>query len=106
MKLELNKISKKLYRWIAIKLIDGEEKILKSITENFELDLEEQEIKQSLEEAKQKRKEFFDMCQENKKTIIQDRLERREEILEDQNILINRGLNKDNVTNLKRLNAK
>ena len=26
------------------------------------------------------------MCQENKKTIIQDRLERREEILEDQNI--------------------
>ena len=59
-----------------------------------------------LEEAKQKRKEFFDMCQENKKTIIQDRLERREEILEDHNILINRGLNKDNVTNLKRLNAK
>ena len=29
----------------------------------------------------------------------------QEEILEDENILFNRGLNKDNVTNLKRLNA-
>ena len=36
---EENKISKKLYRWIAIKLIDGEEKILKSIQENLELNL-------------------------------------------------------------------
>ena len=50
---EENKISKKLYRWIAIKLIDGEEKILKSIQENLELDLEEQEIQQSVIEAKE-----------------------------------------------------
>lgn len=50
---EKNKISKKLYRWIAIKLIDGEEKILKSIQENLELDLEEQEIQQSVIEAKE-----------------------------------------------------
>ena len=54
-----------------------------------------------LEEAKQKRKEFNDICQENKKDIIEDRLERREEILEDENILFNRGLNKDNVTERK-----
>jgi len=50
---EENKISKKLYRWIAIKLIDGEEKILKSIQENLELDLEEKEIQQSVMEAKE-----------------------------------------------------
>ena len=49
---EENKISKKLYRWIAIKLIDGEEKILKSIQENLELNLGEQEIRQSVIEAK------------------------------------------------------
>ena len=52
--IEEKEISEKMYRWIAIKLIDGEEKILKAITENFELDLEEQEIKQSVTEAKQK----------------------------------------------------
>ena len=51
---EENKISKKLYRWIAIKLIDGEEKILKSIQENLELNLGEQEIRQSVIEAKKK----------------------------------------------------
>ena len=50
---EKNKISKKLCRWIAIKLIDGEEKILKSIQENLEIDLEEQEIQQSVIEAKE-----------------------------------------------------
>ena len=50
---EENKISKKLYRWIAIKLIDGEEKILKSIQENLEIDLEEQGIQQSVIEAKE-----------------------------------------------------
>lgn len=50
---ERNKISKKLHRWIAIKLIDGEEKILKSIKENLELNLEEQEIQQSVVEAKE-----------------------------------------------------
>ena len=51
--IEENKISKKIYRWIAIKLIDGEEKILKSIQENLELDLEEKEIQQSVMEAKE-----------------------------------------------------
>lgn len=50
---EKNKISKKLCRWIAIKLIDGEEKILKSIQENLEIDLEEQGIQQSVIEAKE-----------------------------------------------------
>ena len=45
-------ISKKLYRWIAIKLIDGEEKILKSIQENLNLNLENEEISKSLSKVK------------------------------------------------------
>ena len=58
-----------------------------------------------MEEAKQKRKEFYELCQQNKRDLIQDQCDRREEILEDQNVFFNRGLNKDNVTNLKRINA-
>ena len=46
-------ISKKLYRWIAIKLIDGEEKILKSIQENLNLNLENEEISKSLSKVKE-----------------------------------------------------
>lgn len=57
----------------------------------------EKEKLKKLEDSNQKRKEFFD--------IIEDRLERREEILEDETILFNLGLNKDNITNLKRLNT-
>ena len=63
------------------------------------------EKKQKMEEAKQKRKEFYELCQQNKRDLIQDQCDRREEILEDQNVFFNRGLNKDNVTNLKRINA-
>ncbi len=36
---EENKISKKLYRWIAIKLIDGEEKNIKINTRKFRIRL-------------------------------------------------------------------
>ena len=46
-------ISKKLYRWIAIKLIDGEEKILKSIQKNLNLNLENKEILKSLSKVKE-----------------------------------------------------
>ena len=44
-------------------------KILKSITENFELDLEEQEIKQSLEEAK------YDIREKERKEKAEERKE-------------------------------
>ena len=46
-------ISEKLCRWIAIKLIDGEEKILNSIQENLDLDLKNKEISKSLIEVKE-----------------------------------------------------
>lgn len=76
---EKNKISKKLYRWIAIKLIDGEEKILKSIQENLELNLEEQEIQQSVIEAK-KNLETREITSKNfKDKIVADIMKKAEE---------------------------
>ena len=76
---EENKISKKLYRWIAIKLIDGEEKILKSIQENLELNLGEQEIRQSVIEAK-KNLETREITSKNfKDKIVADIMKKAEE---------------------------
>lgn len=76
---EEKKISKKLYRWIAIKLIDGEEKILKSIQENLELNLEEQEIQQSVIEAK-KNLETREITSKNfKDKIVTDIMKKAEE---------------------------
>lgn len=76
---EENKISKKLYRWIAIKLIDGEEKILKSIQENLELNLGEQEIRQSVIEAK-KNLERREITSKNfKDKIVADIMKKAEE---------------------------
>ena len=76
---EENKISKKLYRWIAIKLIDGEEKILKSIQENLELNLEKQEIRQSVIEAK-KNLETREITSKNfKDKIVADIMKKAEE---------------------------
>ena len=45
-------ISEKLYRWIAIKLIDGEEKILNSIQNKLKINLEERSIKACIENVK------------------------------------------------------
>ena len=44
--LEENKISEKLYRWISIKIIDGEEKILETIQQKFNINLEAENIKE------------------------------------------------------------
>ena len=76
---EENKISKKLYRWIAIKLIDGEEKILKSIQENLELDLEEQKIQQSVVEAKENLETREITSKNFKDKIVADIMKKAEE---------------------------
>ena len=76
---EKNKISKKLCRWIAIKLIDGEEKILKSIQENLELDLEDQEIQQSVIEAKENLKTREINSKNFKDKIVADIMKKAEE---------------------------
>ena len=41
-------ISEKMYRWVSIKLIDGEEKILKSIKENLKIDVKKEAISDEL----------------------------------------------------------
>ena len=51
--LEKGKISEKLYRWISLKLIDGEEKILKSIQENIGMDFDDEGVQKSLVDVKQ-----------------------------------------------------
>ena len=76
---EENKISKKLYRWIAIKLIDGEEKILKSIQENLELNLEEQEIRQLVVEAKENLETREITSKNFKDKIVADIMKKAEE---------------------------
>ena len=76
---EENKISKKLYRWIAIKLIDGEEKILKSIQENLEIDLEEQEIQQLVIEAKENLETREITSKNFKDKIVADIMKKAEE---------------------------
>lgn len=43
---EENKISEKLYRWISIKIIDGEEKILETIQQKFNINFEAENIKE------------------------------------------------------------
>ena len=52
-----NKISKKLYKWISIKLIDGEEKILNSIQNNLKIDFQNEVIQKCLTDVKQQLKE-------------------------------------------------
>ena len=76
---EKNKISKKLCRWIAIKLIDGEEKILKSIQENLEIDLEEQGIQQSVIEAKENLETREITSKNFKDKIVADIMKKAEE---------------------------
>ena len=76
---EKRNISERLYRWIAIKLIDGEKKILNSIQENLELNLEEQEIEQVVIEVKQNL-EKKDITSKNfKDKIVADIMKKAEE---------------------------
>ena len=51
--IENEKISKKLYKWISLKLIDGEEKILSSIKNYLSIDLENKDIQSCLSDVKQ-----------------------------------------------------
>ena len=44
------KISKKIYRWITIKIIDGESKILETIKNNFKIDFDNKELTKDIKE--------------------------------------------------------
>lgn len=55
--------------------------------------------------AKEKRNELFQKMLENKEQLKKEREYFRSEILETQNALLERSMNKDSVTDLKRVNA-
>ncbi len=57
------------------------------------------------EKEKEKRKEYYNLCQENKIENAKMLDERNESILEAENLFLTRGANKDNLTDLKRINA-
>ena len=76
-----NKIkSEKLYRWISIKLLDGEEKILNSIQENFKIDLEDIDIEESIEKAIENLEENGIKKNDFKNEIISSIVKKTEEI--------------------------
>ncbi len=78
-----DKVSKKLYRWIAIKLIDGEEKILSSIQKNLNINLQNQDIKEYLSNIKYELKKE-DISENNfKDKVVSDIMKKAEDITQD-----------------------
>jgi hypothetical protein len=65
----------------------------------------EKEKADQLENEKKKRIEKFKRAQLNKEEIAEDNEEYRQLILAEQKEILTRGANKDNMTNLKRVNA-
>ena len=65
----------------------------------------EKEKADQIENEKKKRNEKFKRAQLNKEEIAEDNEEYRQLILAEQKEILTRGANKDNMTNLKRVNA-
>lgn len=79
-KLKNDKISKKLFRWIAIKLIDGEEKILNSIQSKLNIDFENENIENCLYNVKENLKEENINQNNFKDKVVADIMEKAESI--------------------------
>jgi hypothetical protein len=92
---ELEKQNEKKRKQLLKKLKDYEKK-----KEEFD-----KEKLQEREKEKEKRREYYELCQENKIENAKMLQERNEAILEAENMFLSRGANKDNVTDLKRINA-
>ena len=78
--IENEKISKKLYKWISLKLIDGEEKILNSIKNNLSIDFENKDIQSCLSDAKQQLAEEGITTNNFKDKVVADIMKKAEEI--------------------------
>ena len=74
------KISEKLYKWISLKLIDGEEKILNSIKNHLNIDLENENIKSCLANVKQNLLEENITTNNFKDKIVADIMKRAEDV--------------------------
>ncbi len=65
----------------------------------------EKERSERIEKEKRRRKEYFDKCIKNKEELGNENDEYRQMILADQNEILKRGVNKDSLSELKRINA-
>ena len=74
------KISEKLYKWISLKLIDGEVKILNSIKNHLNIDLENENIKSCLANVKQNLLEENITTNNFKDKIVADIMKRAEDV--------------------------
>lgn len=78
--IENEKISKKLYKWISLKLIDGEEKIINSITNHLNIDFENKDIQSCLLDVKQQLEEENITAKNFKDKIVADIMKKAEDI--------------------------
>ena len=77
---EKEQISKKTYRWISLKLIDGEEKILKSIQKNLNLEVKNKNIENCLQKVKQNLEKHKINQNNFKDKIVSNIMKRAEEV--------------------------
>ncbi len=78
--IENEEISKKLYKWISLKLIDGEEKILNSIKNQLNIDFENENIQNCLSDVKQKLEEENITTNNFKDKVVADIMKKAEDV--------------------------
>lgn len=78
--IENEKISKKLYKWISLKLIDGEEKILNSIKNHLNIDFENENIQSCLSDVKQQLEEENITTSNFKDKVVADIMKKAEDV--------------------------
>lgn len=78
--IENEKISKKLYKWISLKLIDGEEKILNSIKKHLNIDFENEDIQSCLSDVKQQLAEEDIITNNFKDKVVADIMKKVEDV--------------------------
>ena len=65
----------------------------------------EKERNEKIEKDQKRRKEYLDKCKKNKEEIEAENDEFRQFILAEQNEILKKGVNKDSLSDLKRINA-
>ena len=78
--IENERISKKLYKWISLKLIDGEEKILNSIKKHLNIDFENENIQSCLSDVKQQLAEDNITTNNFKDKVVTDIMKKAEDV--------------------------
>ena len=78
--IENEKKSRKLYKWISLKLIDGEEKILNSIKGHLNIDFENENIQSCLSDVKEQLKKENITTNNFKDKVVADIMKRAEDV--------------------------